>query len=302
MACSLNKSTNSQLPPNNPKGLVGQAMSSSVIAISWLDASSNESGFVIYRGIAPPIQPFDTVAANISEYHDIGLTDSTTYIYFVKAINRYGISEASNLAIISTLHSTDAPYAPTDPFPANYAVISGVSTRLSWHCQDPEFDQLTYTLNFGSIPNPPPLETSIQANSYDPGNLMPNTTYFWRVVASDPSGNETSGPIWRFSTTQIGNRPPDIPSNPSPPDGSANIGIDAHLDWQCTDPDSDFLTYDLYFGMGNPPPFLHTQGTTSYDPPGRLLPAVIYYWRIVAHDSHSETSGPVWKFITYPGM
>jgi uncharacterized protein (TIGR02145 family) len=95
------------------------------------------------------------------------------------------------------------------------------------------------------------------------------------------------------------NLPPAQPSNPDPPDASANQPIDAQLSWTCTDPENDPLTYNVYFGTVNPPLLVSGGQTgTTYDP-GALSYATVYYWKIIAHDDHdNSTEGPVWTFMT----
>ncbi len=302
ITCSKDKNIDPQAPPDSPQELIGQAMSASVISLSWVDASSNETGFVIYRQLMGIYYAIDTVPADQYNYHDIGLDDSSVYSYYVTAINRFGESNGSNVVAVTTLHSTEAPYAPSDPIPADYSLVSGVNVALSWYCHDPNNDELTYSLCFGISSDPPLLNPNLSQSSFDPGALMPSTTYFWKVAGRDPYGNETWGPLWRFTTGRRGNLPPDEPSDPSPPDGSADIGIDAWLSWHGSDPDNDQLTYDVYFGLADPPPFVRSQQSTVYNPPGHLYPARIYHWRIVARDEEHQTSGPLWKFLTYPGL
>lgn len=95
------------------------------------------------------------------------------------------------------------------------------------------------------------------------------------------------------------NLPPNQPSDPIPQDTSANQPINSQLSWTCTDPENDPLTYDVYFGNTNPPPQVSVgQTANSYDP-GTLDYNTIYYWKVVAHDDHNNTTeGPFWSFTT----
>ena len=95
------------------------------------------------------------------------------------------------------------------------------------------------------------------------------------------------------------NQPPNPPELPIPEDGSENQPIEPELSWDCTDPDGDPLTYDIYFGTVNPPPLVYSnQPLTDYYP-GILETDTEYFWSIVAHDNHNNsTSGPIWSFTT----
>ena len=80
----------------------------------------------------------------------------------------------------------------------------------------------------------------------------------------------------------------------SPSDGAANHSINSILDWQ----DSTGATsYDIYFGTTNPPPFLTSTVSSSYQPE-ILNYDTAYYWKIVAKNNVLSTSGPVWGFST----
>ncbi len=99
------------------------------------------------------------------------------------------------------------------------------------------------------------------------------------------------------------NQPPNIPSDPSPLDGTTNIAIASILSWTGGDPGpDDTVTYDVYFGIN---PALDTgdlvsddQSGITYDP-GVLNYDTNYFWKIVAKDNHGATrEGPVWSFTT----
>jgi len=96
------------------------------------------------------------------------------------------------------------------------------------------------------------------------------------------------------------NDPPNPPKNPIPEDGELNVELNTILEWECTDPNGDDLTYNVYFDTVNPPEDLVSQNQPepTYDPES-LEFEIQYYWKIDARDSKSaETEGPVWNFTT----
>jgi len=97
------------------------------------------------------------------------------------------------------------------------------------------------------------------------------------------------------------NNPPNTPSSPSPPDGATNVDINADLSWNCSDPDGDNLTYDVYYEENDPTPdelVSNNQSEKTYDP-GTMNYSTLYYWKIVAWDNNNQsTEGPVWNFTT----
>jgi len=98
---------------------------------------------------------------------------------------------------------------------------------------------------------------------------------------------------------QGGNQPPAEPSNPNPPNNSTNQQLNTQLSWSCSDPENDPLTFDVYFDTVNPPALVSTgQADTTYNP-ATLAYNTAYYWKVVAHDDHANTTeGPVWTFTT----
>jgi uncharacterized protein (TIGR02145 family) len=101
-----------------------------------------------------------------------------------------------------------------------------------------------------------------------------------------------------ISNREFPNLPPSMPSDPNPVNGADEQSNSTVLSWQCSDPENEVLTYDIFFDTINPPAQIATgQSGTSYDP-GELQPGNIYYWKIIAHDYLNQTDGPVWNFTT----
>jgi hypothetical protein len=93
------------------------------------------------------------------------------------------------------------PYTPFSPSPIDHAVIFEIDTILSWSGGDPNVgDTVTYDVYFGTS-NKPQLVASGQTDtSYDPGTLIYDTNYYWKIVSEDNHGETTEGPLWRFTT------------------------------------------------------------------------------------------------------
>jgi hypothetical protein len=113
---------------------------------------------------------------------------------------------------MSYVESNDPPDDPNNPYPADGAKEVDLDVNLTWQCSDPEGDPLTFDIYFGTIFPPPPVKRNHDTNSYNPGSLSLNTTYYWRIVAIDSPGGSTSGPTWSFSskTKLPENNPPNV--------------------------------------------------------------------------------------------
>ena len=84
-------------------GLVAWAALSAVqagtITVTWTDNSSNETGFKIERSSDGVVySEIATVGADVTQYIDAGLPNSTQYFYRVRATNASGDSNFSNVA------------------------------------------------------------------------------------------------------------------------------------------------------------------------------------------------------------
>ncbi len=127
-----------------------------------------------------------------------------------------------------------------------------------------------------------------QQHTYNsPGNYIANLT-----VTDDRQGSA-------YATVTIRvNRNPNKPSNINPVNDAIDIDVNADLSWQCTDPNGDTLTYDVYFGTAATPPKVATVSTTTYEP-GALAYSTKYYWKIVAKDAGGLTNeSDIWSFTT----
>ena len=92
-------------PPNAPSGLVATVQSRTQIDLSWVDNSTNETGFSIERCTGMNCTNFSQVAsvgANTKKYIDKALKKGTTYSYRVSAYHSAGRSSYSNTAIGTT--------------------------------------------------------------------------------------------------------------------------------------------------------------------------------------------------------
>ncbi|HIH00168.1 MAG TPA: hypothetical protein HA258_06240, partial [Thermoplasmata archaeon] len=88
----------------------------------------------------------------------------------------------------------------------------------------------------------------------------------------------TFSSIGIFSTSA---QPPAVPTQPIPSPGSSSVTVFVDLQWTGGDVN---LTYDIYFGVENPPPLVLINQTEPKYEPERLLLNTTYYWQIVSHN------------------
>jgi hypothetical protein len=297
-------------PPSSPvnpsptNGLVGVPVTVHLIWDECADPNGDPVVYDVYFGTGnSPVFAGTRTSASFDPPGDLAF--NTTYRWRIVARDDDGGETQGPLWTFTTGSAPNhPPVAPSNPSPPNGATGLAVTTGLDWSASpDPDGDPVAYDVYFGTA-DPPPFVQHQAATSYDPpGVLAYGTTYHWRVVAKDLWGDETSGPDWSFTTGAAPNYPPSAPTNPSPTDGATDVALEATLAWDpASDPDGDLLSYDVFFGVMDPPPYVGIRPDPSFDPPGNLAPDTHYYWQVLTRDEHSApVPGPIWEFTTGSG-
>jgi hypothetical protein len=155
------------------------------------------------------------------------------------------------LTIFSTLgaplSSATRPRAPSDPYPADGSTGVTIYIDVRWTKGDTTGTEMTYDVYFGSE-NPPHLVMHNQSDTtYDPGTLVFDTTYYWKIIIWDGQ-THTEGPIWSFTTAP--DQPPFQPQIVSGPT-AAGTGIALNFTAIAPDPEGDQVSYQWDWGDGN---------------------------------------------------
>ncbi|MCP4642497.1 MAG: hypothetical protein GY851_18775 [bacterium] len=97
-----------------------------------------------------------------------------------------------------TVEQLPAPDAATGPSPADAAIDVSVDATLGWTAGS---GATSHDVYFGT--SDPPGGSELQGNqggtTYDPGKLLPDTTYYWRIDEVNATGT-TTGTVWSFTT------------------------------------------------------------------------------------------------------
>ncbi len=163
-------------PPSAPANVQADATSASTVIVRWLDNSSDEDGFRVYRGS----HLVGDVPANVQTFPDTGLQQGTTYMYAVKAFNQAGESQATMCSVVT-------PAPPSAPSNLSVASITQSSARLSWS------DTSDNELGFRVYRNAAVIATvGPNSNTYSDTGLQSATQYRWTVVAHNEVGDSPS--------------------------------------------------------------------------------------------------------------
>ncbi len=94
-----------------------------------------------------------------------------------------------------------APYAASSPDPADDAFGVPITADLDWTGGDPDGDEVTFDVYFGTAEPLPQISTQQLGSFYDfTTDHDYGTEYLWYIVTWDDRGDSTAGPLWSFTT------------------------------------------------------------------------------------------------------
>lgn len=123
-------------PPAAPSDLVATVIDYDQVDLEWVDNSSDETGFKIYRaevvgGLPGAYSLIHTTAAGAESWSDLTVSELTTYRYYVVATNAGGDSAASNTDDATTPASNTPPGVPVFVSPAAGGNVRS-GTIITW--------------------------------------------------------------------------------------------------------------------------------------------------------------------------
>jgi hypothetical protein len=174
-------------PPTAPTNLTATAVGSSQINLSWTNTSPSQTGVKIERSVDNATFTQITVAgATAVSYSNTGLNASTTYFYRVRTTNLSGDSAYSATASATTQAPLPPPTAPTSL--AATAAGSG-QINLSWTNTSTSQTGVKIERSVDNATFTQITVATAAAVSYSDTGLNASTTYFYRVRATNASGD-----------------------------------------------------------------------------------------------------------------
>ena len=209
------------------------------------------------------------------------LVPNTTYYW---AIDERDSGDGVTLGAVWSFTTAPLPGQADIPSPADDATDVGVDSDLSWTAGIGAIMHQIYFAGDTVVEQPLGNET------YDPGQLLPDTMYSWRIDEVGPGG-VTEGIVWSFTTVVAA---PGQASSPSPDDGAESVAIDTDLSWTAG---AGATSHDVYFGMTSPGTFQGNQIEPTFDTL-TMANNTTYYWRVDEKNAGGTTTGTVWSFTT----
>ena len=168
-------------PPGAPVAPSISSITTNSLVLSWIDGSTDESGFNIERSTdGVNYLPLVTVGANVTSYTNTGLTANTTYYYRVRAYNNVGTSAWVSVSG-KTLNVT-APAAPT----GLKATAGTKQVALTWVAST---GATSYRIKRATTSSGIPTTiATVTGTSFTNTGLTSRTTYYYVVSAVNAGG------------------------------------------------------------------------------------------------------------------
>jgi hypothetical protein len=183
--------------PSAPSGLWARALSATEIQVNWTDNSANETDFRIERLTGTAWQEVGTAGANAVTFTATGLTGNTTYGFRVRATNGAGASAYSNVVYVSTMAGgTTTPPPPSGTAPAAptafaLRAVGGGAVDATW--KDNSTTEVKFTVEIlANGAYQPYVSVGANVTRSRLTGLSANTTYRFRVTATDAAGRSAS--------------------------------------------------------------------------------------------------------------
>ncbi len=281
--------------PAAPAKLAAVAVSSTQIALTWGDMSSDESGFKIERCTGLTCTAFVQVAqvgVNVTGYDDMGVAAGTAYTYRVASFNGAGAAY-SNTAQASTPEAPPAP--PTAPSALTATAQSSDRIALAW--QDASSDESGFRIErctgVGCTTFVQIAQTAANVITLGDTGLLGGTSYTYRLRAYNSAGD--SG----HSNTATATTPAPAPTAPAAPTNlSAAAVSSSRIDLTWTDAATDETGFKVERCAGTCSNFVEVAqlgaNASSYSDIGRTADTT-YTYRVRAYNAAggSPYAGPV---------
>ncbi len=276
-------------PPASPTLLTATAVSSSQIDLTWIDNSTDETGFKVERASSATgtFTEIAALGAGVTTYSNTALTASTKYYYRVCAYNAQGNSGYTDTASATT--SAVAATVPVSPTTLVATAVSATQIDLSW--TDNSTDETGFKVERASSATGTFTEIAALGagvTTYSNTALTASTKYYYRVCAYNAQGNSGYTNTASATTPAVVTSPPVAPTVLS---AKAASSTQINLTW--VDNSTDEAGFKVDRGTSSSGAFTEIAvlgaGVVAYSNTG-LAESTTYYYRVRAYNSQGNSS------------
>jgi len=197
----------SAVPPEAPASFTTIASGSQQINLSWTMVADADKTKIQCKQGGFPVDKNDGTEVYFGDaeaFSDTELSPETSYYYRAWSFNDdsalWSENHAESQATTEVLPN-NPPVVPTNPSPETLVANVSIEVVLNWYGDDPdEGDSLTYDVYFDTVNASTLVAGNQSSTSFEPGELEKDSTYYWKVIASDSNGMSAESPVWEFNT------------------------------------------------------------------------------------------------------
>ena len=275
---TANDSVDVPVAPGGVQAVAGDAE----VALSW-NAVSNATRYTVYWDTTPAVSTVDSSfgAGSNTQFNFFSLTNGQTYYFRVSASNTTGEGPLSTE--VSAIPAATGPAVPTAP--QNVQATAGdAEVVLTWNAVS---GASGYTVYWSTTSNVTTSDSSMSAGGTTQlthSNLANDTTYYYRVSASNATGEGTLSTEASATPAESGPVVPTAPQNLQADAGDTEVA----LSWTAVDNASSYTVYwdtnstvttsDSSISAGSITQLTHSSLTND----------TIYYYRVSAGNTAGE--------------
>lgn len=236
---------------------------------------------------------FDQAAIAGTSQAVSGLVAGAVYYWRVRATNTGGESPFTAHREFTTV--PPIPAAPALALPTDAATNQSRNVTLSWNASAGAISYRIQISTDNTFATSLVDSSGITGASFTTSDLAANTTYHWKVSASNPGGSSPFSPIRQFGTV------PPVPATPvlsSPTNSAANVPTSLLLVWGAASGANAYhlqVASDAAFSSL----FVDTSGLSStVFLLENLQPDTLYFWRVSAVNIGGANISSVRAFST----
>lgn len=257
------------------------------------------SGYKVYFGNTSRTYGTPVDVGNNTAYTLNGLSDGT-YFFAVTAYDASMNESPFSSEVSKVISNASADTAPPVISQTNAAQITEKGAAISWLTDEPASTQIEYgtTSSYGLTSV---LEISLTStHTQILANLVPATTYHYRLLSRDASGNLATSGDNTFTTTAL---PQTINSEALTIFGinvETPTSTSAIISWQTNKAASSQVAYGTTTNLGSRTNLDTTLLSNHRQQLKDLLPDTLYYFQVVSANG-SPFSSEIFNFKTGPG-
>lgn len=172
--------------PYAPSKLAVAVVNSTQTRVTWLDNSTNETGFRVFRRLSGgSYAPVADTAANATSFVDGAVSGSTTYFYTVCALG------APFQSLAATEVSVFVPGTVGSPSSLVATALTSSQMKLSWTDNSTQEAGFRILRRSDTTPYAQVGTVGTNVTTFRDSGVVPGTHYFYEVNSYDASGNNS---------------------------------------------------------------------------------------------------------------